>query len=206
MADLTPAAYFPEDCVITIQQKGLSTQTITTRVMNFTTGGGTRDTETFAHFGGAFVTVRKPREEFEVSFDITVNDTFYAELMGGTKTGAGSTFGSAFMIQSQGSQVPCKIKLEWFDTEAPQQVGSTAGSDYGAGYKILFYNAYAVEFTRDNSADEFIKGTINFNLGAANNVGSGQMVEIECQNFQDSIGSGSYVAWETTEDTLFGYS
>ena len=205
MANLNPAAYFPEDCRVTIKPKGLSATTITTRVSNFNDGGGTRDTATDPYFGGAFITIRKPREEYEVSFDVTVKYTYWTELMGATKTGAGSVFGSAYMVQSHGSQLPCKIKLEWFDNEAPQQVGSTAGVNYGAGFKILYYNAYATEFTKESPADEYLKGTVSFNLGPANSVGSGQKVEIECQNFQDTTGSGSYVTWEATQDTLFGY-
>lgn len=205
MVDLTPQAYFPEDCTISVLPKGQSITTITTRVTNFTDGGGNRDTESVVHFGGAFVTVRKPREEFEVSFDVDVNDTLFAELMGGSKIGAGSQFGSSFIIYSSGSQTPTKIKLEWFDPEEAAAVGSTPGSDYGAGFKLVYYNALAVEFTKDNAADDYLKGTVRFNLSPADENGSGQKLEIEIQNFQDSIASGSYVFWESDYDTVHGY-
>ena len=205
MADLTPAAYFPEDCIITIQQKGGTATTITTRVTNFTDGGGGRDTDSVTHFGGAYLTVRKPRDEYEVSFDVDINDTLWAEVMGGSLYGAGSTFGSAFKVESVGVQKPYKIKLEWFDPEEADAVGSTVGSDYGAGFKILYYNSYGVEYTKDNAAEDRLMGTVRFNISAADNNGSAQNAEIECQNFQDETGSGSYVDWESSLDTTHGY-
>jgi len=190
MTDFTPAAYFPDDCVITIEEKNGSTTTITTDVTNFTDGGGGKETESVAHFGGAKLTIKKPQEDFEVSFDVDVNDTFWAQVMSGSVT----TAGSATMVTSDGTQDDYKIKLEWNDPDT--------GS---AGYKLIYYNAHGVSYEKDNAADEYMKATIGFRLSPQDDVGSGQKFEIECSNFSDSGGSGSYVGWETTADTLFGF-
>jgi len=106
MADKTPAAYFPTDAVITVLRKGGSVQTITTEVTNFNDGGGSRDTESIAHFGNAFLTIKKPQEQFEISFDVDLNDTTWAEMIN-FDSAAGDVIagdaGSTIMVRSEGT-------------------------------------------------------------------------------------------------------
>ena len=207
MADQTPQAYFAESATVTILKKGGTAQNITSLVTNYAESGGGRDTESVAHFGGAFITIRKPRDEFEVSFDIDINDTTFMQFMGGSVTEFGSaTTGSVIKVESSGAQLPHKLKIEWFDPEVAAALGSTAGSDAGAGFKVLYYNAFGVEYNKNNDADDRLTGTIKFNAAPADESGSGQKIEIEIQDFGgDSAGSGSYVDFETELDTQFGY-
>ncbi len=208
MVDRTPQGYFAESATVTILRKGGTAQDVTTLVTNFSESGGTRDTDSIAHFGGAFLTVKKPREEFEVSFDVDINDTTWAEVMGGSVTSYGSptTGGSAFRVDSQGIQLPYKVKIEWVDNEYRESVGSAVGSA-GAAFKIIYYNSYGVEFNKDNSADDRLTGTMRFNLAPADLLGSGQKAEIEVQDIVEGSPSGSwfYGSWEADLDTQFGY-
>lgn len=190
MTDFTPAAYFPDDCVMTLEKKGGSTTTVTTDVTNFTDGGGGKDSDSVAHFGGAKLRIKKPQEDFEVSFDIDINDTFWAQVMSGSITSAGS----GTKVTSDGAQSDYKVKLEWEDPDT--------GS---AGLKFIYYNALGVSYEKENAADDYLKATVSFKLTAQDSIGSGQRYEIECSNFSDTGGSGSYVGWETDADTLFGY-
>lgn len=200
MVDRTPAAYFPEDCIITIHRKGGTAQTITTEVTNFSDGGGGKDTESVVHFGGAYLTVKKSQEQFEVNFDVDVNDTVWAQVMSYDVTDAGS----ATMVKSGGTQLPYKVKLEWLDSEYPASVGSAVGT-VGAGFKIIYYNAYGVSYEKDNAADNYLTGTVGFKVEPADQNANGQRYEIECKDFTDATGSGSYVAWESAGDTLFNF-
>ena len=190
MVDYTPAAYFPDDCIITIEKKGGTAQTVTTDVTNFTDGGGGKDTESIAHFGGAKLTIKKPQEDFEVSFDVDINDTTWANVMSGSIT----TAGSGTKVSSDGTQDDYKVKLAWEDPD----IGS-------AGFKIIYYNAHMVSYEKDNAADDYLKASVSFKLSPQNDIGSGQKFEIECSNFGDSGGSGSWVGWETLGDALFGF-
>lgn len=197
---ITEQAWFPDVCTIKIE-RGDSTynvQNITTEITNFSEGGGEKNIESIAHFGGAYLTVVKPQEMFEVSFDADITDTRWAQVMSDDVTAVGSgTSGSSVMVRSGGEQDNYKIKIEW---------KSSNGSE---GYKIIYYNAKGVNFEKSNSADDRLMGTMSFQLSPASAVGSGQRYDIEGSDLTNTaIGStttGSYGGWEITADTLFGY-
>lgn len=198
---VTDPAWFPANCVIKLERKDTgSIYTITTQVFNFSDGGGAKETESIAHFGNAFLKIKKPQSDFEVGFDVSMRDTFWHALLSDNITQIGSTTtGSAVRTISDGNQDDWKIKLEW---RTP-----TTGSQ---GYKIIYYNATAVEFTKESAADDRLTASISFTIPPTSSVGSGQKYEIESNNlFATDIGSkptGSYGGWESTADTLFGYS
>ena len=189
MGDYTPDAMFTDNCVVTLERKGGSATTITTRVSNFNESGGGKDIEKADFFGNASLTVKKTRELLEIGFDTRTQDTDWAYIFGGTLTSAGS----ANKVTNDGEQTDYKIKLEWTDA-----VGS-------AGYKMIYYNAVGVTYEKEWATDDYLKGTLSFKLTPTSAAGSGQKYEIECYDFGDTTGSGSYVAWETTADSLFGY-
>jgi len=193
-------AVFPDQAIVKIERGDATynVQTITTKITNFSESGGAKTTESIAHFGGAFLTVDKPQEDFEVAFDVDVMDTTWDQVISDDITAVpGSVSGSAIKVVSGGEQDPYKVKLEWV---------SASGSE---GYKLLYYNARGVTFERNSAADDRLTGTITFKLSPADASGSGQRYAIESSNLYDAtIGSkttGSYGAWEVTADTLFAY-
>ncbi len=187
-------AWFPEDAVVRLQNKTTgSISNITTRVTNYTEGGGDKDTESIAHFGGAFLVIKKPQSDYEVSFDVSVNDTTWAEIISGDTVSAG-----AFrMVRSGGNQAPHKIKLQWDDPNSQES------------YKIVYYNAYGVTFETDNAADDRLTGTINFKIAPTDSNGSPQRIELETGSRNNTgIGSaitGSFGSWEAVYDAMYGY-
>ena len=193
-------AIFPDMATIKIERGDATykVQTITTEVTNFGESGGGKSTESIAHFGGAYLTVEKPQDDFEVAFDVDVMDTAWSQVMSDDITAVGSTIGSAIQVKSGGSQDPFKVKLEWL---------SSNGSE---GYKVIYYNARGVTFEKNSAADDRLTGTITFKLSPADALGSGQRYDIESSNLYGGLvgsaeATGSYAAWETTADTLFGY-
>jgi len=201
LGNVTEAAWFPDLCVIKIERGDATykVQTITTKVTNFTESGGTKTTDSIAHFGGAFLTVDKPQEDYEVAFDADINDTTWAQVLSDdiTAIGSGTVVGSAIKVVSGGDQDPFKLKMEWRNSSGSQ------------GFKILYYNAKAITVERNNAADDRLTGTVTFKLAPADANGSGQRYEIECSHLEfaaiGSTATGSYGAWEKTADTLFAY-
>ncbi|MDP2692270.1 MAG: hypothetical protein Q8O88_01360 [bacterium] len=199
----TTPAWFPANCEIKLERKDTgSITTITTEVFNFSDGGGGKDTESIPHFGNAFLKIKKPQEDFEVSFDVSMKDVFWHGLLSDNFTDVRSDpAGSRHAVRtiSDGNQDDFKIKLEWIEPET--------GSE---GYKIIYYNATAVEFTKESAADDRLTATLSFKVPPTSNVGSGQKYEImTADRFDTGIGStlaGSYGAWESSADTLFGFS
>lgn len=196
--NVAESAWFPADCIIKLEEKTTNTvKNITTKVTNFTEGGGAKEQESIAHFGNAFLTVKKPQEDFEVSFDVDVTDTTFAQIMLGSSTTYSGTAGSTIEIRSGGPQNPHKVKLEWKDT---------AGSD---AYKLIYYNALGVSFEKESAADDRLTGTFRFRISPADSNGSPQKAEIETSAaYESGIGSataGSYAVLEKNLDTTHGY-
>ena len=188
-------AWFPEDAVLKIEnQRTGSISTITTEVTNFSDGGGDKSTESVAHFGGAFLVVTKPQEDYEVEFEVDVIDTRWMEVISGNVTERGGFK----MVVSGGIQDLYKIKAEWDSPTTTER------------YKILFYNARGVTFEKDNAADDRLTGTMSFTLAPTDSNGSGQRIELETSDDTDSgIGSaitGSYGSYEAYYDSLYSYS
>ena len=188
-------AWFPDDATIKIEKQGsYAPQTITTEVTNFSDGGGDKTTESVAHFGGAFLTVTKPQEDFEVEFEVDVVDTTWSEVISGDVT---EVTGSFAMVRSGGAQNPYKVKIEWVNSSTQE------------GYKIVYYNAYGVTFNKESPADDRLTGTISFKVSPSDACGSTQRIEVETINVTDAgVGSGatgSYGYYEAFYDTVHGY-
>lgn len=201
-----PDAYFSDECVVTLERKGSSPTVITTDVSNFEESGGTTDTEQKVYYGGAYLTIRKPQEMYEVSFDVKLNQTIWAQVVSADYDSSGS----CTYVLSGGENEEHKIKLEWLGGNIPTPTGSTLGSDFGAGYKIIYYNARGVEFTKSGPSEEELQASIRFKMAPASADGYGQRYEVECNDFADSSGSALYYDIEEgtssgSGDTLFGY-
>lgn len=208
MVDRRPDAWFATDAVITIHRKGESAgSVVTTDVGNFEDSGGTKDVEQKAYYGGAFLAITQPQEQFEVSFDVKVRSVDWDRLFSDRY----ATSGSARYVISGGDSSDYKIKVEWLGASTTTPTGSTLGSDFGAGYKVIYYNARGVEFTRSGPADEELQGTLSFKLSPSSTLGSGQKYVVECDNFNNAAGSTLYYDLEKgtssgSGDTLFGYT
>ena len=130
MGNLTTVAWFPDDAIIKMENKGTGSRTtFTTEVTNFADGGGDKNTESIAHFGGAFLVIKKPQDDYKVEFDVSQSDTKWADIISGDVT---EVAGSFRIVKSGGNQNPFKIKVEWLSPENNE------------AYKIVYYNAYGV--------------------------------------------------------------
>lgn len=195
--DVSWDAIFPDDATIKIQKKGQTAVDVTCQVSNFEDGGGGRDTESIAHFGNCFLTVTKPQEDFEVSFDADLKDTAWAQLQSNSIVAqAGSIAGSTIIVKSDGEQDLLKVSVEWKGTN---------GSD---AYKLLYYNAREVSFEKSNAADDRLTTSVSFKLSPTNAIGSANKIEVETSALYDpDAGSpnGSYQLIEDEYDTIHGF-
>jgi len=200
IGSMTADAFFPGQAVVKLQRYGTNTTyTTTTKVANYSESGGGRPVSQDIYFGNAFVTIKKPQELMEVSFDVNVNDVFWASVLSGSYNlvGSGTTKGAS-MVMSGGVQSKFKMKLEFRDETGSQ------------GYKVLYYNALGATYEKSAASDEYLKGKISFSLSAADSSANSQIMEIECNDLTvPALGSGvtgSYGGWEVAWDTKHGYS
>lgn len=188
-------AWFPEDASLKVENRNTgSITTITTEVTNFSDGGGDKSTESIAHFGGAFLVIKKPQEDFEVEYEVSVIDTRWMEAISGDVV----EDGGFKMVRSGGAQDSYKLKAEWLSPDSDE------------AYKIVYYNAFGVSFTKDNAADDRLVGTVSFTVAPTDDVGSPNRIELETSDITDAgIGSsvtGSYGSYEAYYDSLHGFS
>jgi hypothetical protein len=189
-------SWSPANATIKVEKYGTagSVQTITTEVTNFSDGGGDKTTDTIAHFGGAYLIVKKPQADYEVEFQTSASDSRWFEMLSGNLT---EVVGSFRLVKSGGAQNPYKIKVEWLSP------------DNSEAFKILYYGAYAVTVKKDNAADDRLTSTISFKVSPSDANGSPQKFEVETRDRTSAgVGSsatGSYGSWEKYYDTLFGY-
>lgn len=200
----TQTAIFPANAVIKIERKDTgSIYTITTQVFNYEESGGGKETESIAHFGNAFIKIKKPQEDFEVNLDVSMRDPFWHSLVSDNVTDIRSdASGSLHFLQvvSDGNQDDFKIKIEWTN---PDNNGSE-------GFKVVYYNATAVQYNKSSAADDRLIANVSFRIPPTSAFGSGLKYEFVTANrYAADIGSkltGSYGAYEKTADVLFGYS
>ena len=201
LGSITADAFFPGDAVVKLERYDSGVvYTTTTSVANYAESGGGRAVSQDIYFGNAYVTIKKPQDLMEVSFDVNVNDTFWATVLSGSyETVNGSIAGDAVAIAlSGGDQDSFKLKLEFRDETGSQ------------GYKVIYYNALGTNYEKSAASDEYLKGTISFSLSAADASANSQIIEIECSDLTATdVGSsvtGSYGCWEKDWDTEHGYS
>lgn len=124
-----------------------SLTTFTTRLTNFKQSGGDRPQESVPVFGNANVTKYTPRNEFEVSFDAILQ---YSDSMLFDQLVMSSVLDGSTGVTSDVNPSTKVIYLQWYD-----------GSSYHSrGYN----NVTATMWEPELSADEYVKGTIKFQL------------------------------------------
>jgi len=130
-----------------------SSNAVVGEIEKFNLSGGNQDIESVPVIGG-FVDKEKPREQFEVSFDVIVNNlassTFnrWDELKFGptlTSVGEGSNKAIA-IVMSTGGVTPFKV--------------------------YAFNNVKAVTWEPEMNADDMLRGSITFKFSPSTNLGA----------------------------------
>lgn len=151
-------AIFPNETSIYIVAAGTagsavaSSDAVTTEIEKYSLSGGGKDVESKPLFGNAFLDVEKPREQYELSFDviITYDNAVRWEsiLMGGDGTTAES--------KNEPSLKRIFIK-------------STDGTKFKT---LAMDNCRAVTFEPESAADEYQKGTLTLKFSPTDGSGN----------------------------------
>ena len=79
-----PDQWEGEDVILTFEEEGDDSVTnVQGKISNISFGGGAQSTEDTFMFGGKTINFQKPREKFEVSFDIVTANTDFAMVVHG---------------------------------------------------------------------------------------------------------------------------
>ena len=157
-------AIFPNEVKVYIVSSGTAgsalatTDAVTTEISNFNISGGGKDVESKPFFGGAFIDVEKPREQYELSLDV-VNTYANATRWEGLLMGQGITSTS---VESSSEPTSKRIFIEASD---------------GTLYKTMAMdNCLATTYEPELSSDEYMKGTITFKFSSTDSAAASNYV------------------------------
>jgi hypothetical protein len=125
---------------------------ITTLVSNYDESGGAKENDSIAHFGGAFVDRKVPQEQFEVSFDVTIRHGADSTLFDKIRADA--------VIEADGAGADFVV--------GAVMIQVTDGTNH---YWVAYNNVQAINFDKEFSADEELKGTLTFKLSPSDEDG-----------------------------------
>ena len=150
------AGVFPNETSVYIVAADVNGSSLTAgdkivgEITNFSLSGGSENIESIAVIGG-FVDKEMPREQYEVSFDVIVQNT------------ASSTLDrwDVYKYGTGGTSVGESISKAIFVSAAT-----------GSGFKTMaFNNCRAVKWEPEMAADDMLKGTITFKFSPATPLG-----------------------------------
>ena len=139
---------------------------VTTEISNFGISGGGKDIESKPFFGGAFIDIEKPREQYELSLDV-VNTYANATRWEGLLMGQGISSSSC---ESSSEPTSKRIFIEATD---------------GSLYKTMAMdNCFATTYEPELSSDEYMKGTITFKFSATDSsaLSNYKIADVEASN------------------------
>lgn len=132
---------------------GTSTYEVQGDITNYNVSGGSADVESVPVFGNGNINKMKPREQFEVSFDVIPQFGSTSTRWDVFKYGSGLTSATDGATQS--------IYIQ-----------ATDGTNF---YTIAMNNCEAVTWEPENSADDMMKGTITFKFSPTTSLGSANL-------------------------------
>ena len=153
-------AIFPNETAIYIAPAGTAgsalatSHLVTTEIESFSLSGGSKDVESKPLFGNAFLDIEKPREQYELSFDVIMT---YDES---TRWESILMNGSSGIAESKNEPVLKRIFI-----------AATDGASSPKYRTMAMDNCRAVSFEPESSSEEYQKGTITFKFSPTTGTG-----------------------------------
>lgn len=169
------------------------------KILSWNVSGGGQPTEDVFAFGGKTFNFAKPREKFTVSFEVMLNSSEFDFInfgAGGTETGSkNATVGtgrlggtssvsnlSGRLIKSTDASKRWRI-IMWFQPSDKHVANSTrtviTPSKSNELYRMIFVDCKSVSFDKEFSADEYFKGTLNFEFSSSDDKGYANYIQEE---------------------------
>ena len=196
------------------------------KILSWNVSGGGAPTEDVFAFGGKTFNFAKPREKFTVSFEVMINNTDFdfvnfgaAGAIAGSKnltagdpslgtTGTGSAKASNLsgrIIKSTDSQKRWRIMMWYQPKDNHLKTGQvTVPSKAAELYRMIFVDCKSVSFDKEFSADEYMKGTLNFEFSAADEDGKANYIQEEGLHGDATTTTGPKKLHQLTTSTTSG--
>jgi hypothetical protein len=154
------------------------------KVLSWNLSGGTSPTEDVQAFGGKTFNFQKPREKFNVTFDLMINNSDFDFVQFGSGT-SGAKIGTMTgrVVSSADTQYRWRV-IFWFQSGASHvhktnDATIVVPSKTVSCYRMIFCDVKAVSFDKSFSADEYFKGTLTLEFSATDSSGYANFFEDE---------------------------
>ena len=178
-----PTHFEGEDVIITFEQEESGAiYNVEGKVLGWNISGGAQNTEDVYAFGNKTFNFSKPREKFEVSFDLMVNDTDMSFVQFGSYKSADTMQTTNKLIMSDQSTSRWRV-IFWFQDSA-YHISNTdktviVPAKNQSLYRMIFVDCKSVTFDKDFSADEYLKGTLKLEYSATDENANPNHIEQE---------------------------
>lgn len=183
-----PDTFEGEDVIITFEKEYDSTvdssdrttaiQNVEGRILSWSQSGGAENTEDVYAFNGVTFNFSKPREKYQLSFDVMVNSSdFDLVQLGSSDSGARINATMGKIMKSSDPTKRWRVIL-WFQDSSYHKSRTVAAAGGNKSYKItvpaknqplyrmIFCDCKSVTFDKEFSADEYMKGTLTLEFSA----------------------------------------
>ena len=166
-----PDHFDGEDVIIVLERDGSSVITnFEGKVLSWNVSGGAQPTEDVFTFGGRTFNFQKPREKFNVEFEVVINDSDLDFVQFGSGT-SGAEFGSMVgkVVSSADTTSLWRI-IMYFQDSAEHQKNTAqtiiVPSKTASCYRMIFCDCKSVTFDKEFSAEDYMKGTLTLEFSA----------------------------------------
>lgn len=177
-----PDHFEGEDVIITFEENGKALViNMEGKMLSWNVSGGTSSTDEVFAFGGKTFNFQKPREKFSLSFEVMINNSDFDYIQFGSGT-SGATLGSMTGRVVSSDQAPSQWRIIfWFQSAASHlSTGTITVPNTAASiYRMIFVDCKSITFDKEFSADEYFKGTLNFEFSATDDAGLPNYIEDE---------------------------
>jgi hypothetical protein len=184
MVTALPDHFEGEDVIITFEQDGVQgVANMEGKILSWEISGGSSPTEDIFAFGNKTFNFGKPREKFQLKFDVMVNNSDFDLIQfGSSATGAVIGDMTGKLVRSTDAVSRWRV-IMWFQA-ASEHIrdlanGIVVPSKKDGLYRMIMTDVKSVTLDKSFSADEYFKGTLTLEFAAADSDGYANFFEEE---------------------------
>lgn len=178
-----PTHFEGEDVIITFEkEESGNIYNVEGKVLSWNIGGGAQPTEDVYAFGNKTFNFQRPREKFELEFEIMVNDTDFDFVQFGSYLSTDTMQTTPKLIMSDRATYRWRV-IFWFQDSSYHIANSARTIIVPAKnqslYRIICVDVKSVTFKKEFSADEYMKGTLTLEFSATDENANPNLIEQE---------------------------
>jgi len=176
-----PDHFEGEDVIITLEKEGsASISNVDGKVLNWNISGGSQPTEDVFAFGNKTFNIQKPREKFQVEFEVMINNTDFDFVQFGSYKSADTLTTTNKLIMSDQATSRWRV-IFWFQDAANHVKDGTVvvPAKNVSLYRMICVDVKSVTFDKEFAADEYMKGTLTLEFSSTDESGNPNFIEQE---------------------------